>query len=291
MFSKINEYLSECQQELIGIHETDSSPVKEYITFFTNHNSLDSWYNTERKIKILLSTAGSSPEGAFMRLFNLSPALSKLGIEVAIAYMSISTNFSLAIKVKENSRNYLPEDINRVLSILSVLIGFGSQMETLFYSLNASLFEHKLPLNESELIHINTLIDTLLKCKNVIICESRIETLHRITKNDHFWKFFIPLEAPFTALESVEKLRVLSTESVFNDLKCEWIVGSLGIKNCASAPLLIAIYNSKIIAICLDNLDILILVQMLNSLSDNKQLENHFSVLSNLQNKKSFYCD
>ena len=104
VISQIKEYVNKGQKELIAIHEIDSNPVKQNIIFFTNRYALDMWFNTERSVKILLSTAGSSPEGTFLKLFDLSRPLKALGIEVGIALPSISTTFSLSIKIRQISK-------------------------------------------------------------------------------------------------------------------------------------------------------------------------------------------
>jgi hypothetical protein len=276
----------------MAIHESDATEFEDYITFFTNRISLEKWFNSEKNIKILLSTLGDEPKGEsiFKRLFNISKSLNRLKIEIGIALPSISDDFSLKVKVNENIKHYVCNDISYVISLLGVTLGIGNETEVLFHKLNASLYEISLPLSDDKVTDINGLIDVLSISKTVYISKSKIDTIQKLKACDNKWNFFIPIEARFTALEAVRNLRNL-LEKQFASEQCVWFIGSLDTINSDAAPILIAILNGKIQAVCFDYLDIMIFDLLFTNLPESKQFEKHFQILSDVTTKKSFYFD
>jgi hypothetical protein len=277
----------------MAIHESDATEFEDFIIFFTNHISLEKWFNSETNIKILLSTKGDEPKGEsiFKRLFNISKSLNKLNIEIGIALPSISDDFSLKVKVNENIKHYECNDISYVISLLGVTLGIGNETEVLFHKLNASLYEISLPLSDDKITDINELIDILSISKTVYISKSKIDTIQKLKAIDNKWNFFIPIEARFTALEAVRNLRNLLEKQEFAAKQCVWFIGSLDTVKSDAAPILIAIYNGKIQAVCFDYLDIMIFIQLFTNLPETKQFEKHFQILSGVTTKKSFYFD
>ncbi|CAG8650651.1 12061_t:CDS:2, partial [Ambispora gerdemannii] len=87
-----------------------------------------------------------------------------------------------------------------------------------------------------------------------------METLERIRCvhcEDTRWKFFISLDALDTALDAIKNINVYD---VFPE--CEWVIGNSGVQGLYTAPFLIIFHQGEAKAVCLDNLDVLILSQL-----------------------------
>ncbi|CAG8583093.1 17266_t:CDS:2, partial [Cetraspora pellucida] len=216
-------------------------------------------------------------------LFKIVNALQKRKIEVGIALPSISNEFSLEIKDHNLSKIYSMTKIPQVLRILSAAVGMGNPIESRFYMLNASHLKIKLPLELKYFSELNNIISLLQIDYKVSIAHSYIDSLQKIRKSTHRdlqWKFFVALDAPDTALDAIYAIKHLPKE-LFS--KIELIIGESSIPSLYAAPLLIVFYEGEIKAVCLDELDILILLQMLES--------KDFSILSCDSLRYSLYPD
>ncbi|CAG8591632.1 2234_t:CDS:1, partial [Ambispora gerdemannii] len=284
VYSNIETFVSTGKRELIDVHESDAIFMKAKISFFPSLDALNRWMDTESNIKILLYTKGNSPDGAFRRLFNISNAFQKLGIEIGIALPSISNDFSLVIKIYEKKETYSSDEIPRILGIISAAVETNTSIENRFYTLKASLSRIRLPLqpeNISDLIH---LVSLLRKDDKVYFAHSYMETLERIRCvhcEDAQWKFFISLDALDTALDAIGNINVYEAFP-----ECEWVVGNSGVQGLHAAPLLFVFRQGEVKAVCLDNLDVLILAQHFEANAD-----PDLSVLSPETLCYSFYPD
>lgn len=292
VYAKIEEFVFKGQSELSGVHETDANITKAERKLFSNSSTLNEWMSTETNIKMLLRTSGESSDGAFRRLFELSKSLHKSGIEIGIAFPSISKEFSLTIKVHGESVTHQASDIPHVLSIVGVAVGMGEPIETRFHAINASQFGLQLPLQPERLKELNELISTLSFNRGVYIARSSMDCIKRLsclhTADDTRWKFFVSLDALDTASDAVMALRTLGSDIKFAEN--EWIVGTLGISQYHSAPLLCLFCGGELRAVCLDNFDLLILLQLANNKPQDAE-EPDFSVLSPSRLSYSLYPD
>ncbi|CAG8563982.1 10873_t:CDS:2 [Ambispora gerdemannii] len=284
VYSNIETFVSMGKRELIDVRENDAIIMKAKISFFPSLDVLDRWIYPESNIKILLYTKGNSPDGAFRRLFNISNALQKLGIEIGVALPSISDDFSLVIKIYERKEIYSSNEIPRILGIISAAVETNTSIENRFYALKASLSRVRLPLQPENISDLINLVSILRKDDNVYVAHSYMETLERIRCvhcEDTQWKFFISLDALDTALDAIKNINVYD---VFPE--CEWVVGNSGVQNLYAAPLLFVFHQGEVKAVCLDNLDFLILTQLFEANAD-----PDLSVLSPDSLCYSFYPD
>ncbi|CAG8750478.1 14574_t:CDS:1, partial [Ambispora leptoticha] len=243
-------------------------------------DALNRWMDPESNSKILLYTKGSSPTGAFRRLFNISEALQKLKIEVGIALPSISENFSLVIKIHEKVEVYSSDEIPQILGIISAAIEMNGSIESQFYALKALHSKIQLPLQPEKIDDLNHLLSLLGK-NEVHIAQSYMDTLKQIRcREDTRWKFFISLDALDTAFNSIKYCNTFS--------EYEWIVGDSGVQGLHAAPYLFVIRQGEIKAVCLDDLDFQILIKLFNVKAND---EPDLSVLSPESLCYSFYPD
>ncbi|XP_075910970.1 uncharacterized protein LOC116956927 [Petromyzon marinus] len=284
--AKVDKFVMDGKHELDAIHEKDATQMEAEICIFTNRALLNEWMNTEANIKILLQTKGDPSSGVFHRLFKISHALKEQNIDVGIALPSISDNFSLTIKAREHQKCYQAADIPLILRIISAAVNTDSSVENQFYTIMASHFNITLPLQPNELKDLNRLVE-LLRIGDVHIASSYMESLECLWSCDSQWMFFVPIDALDTAYESIVGLR-----DNLKRLACangKWVVGRLDIANQHEAPLLFVLRDKKVKAICLDHLDIMILVDLFNKAATSEHNEPDLSDLSPESLKCSIY--
>nr|XP_032834703.1 uncharacterized protein LOC116956925 [Petromyzon marinus] len=284
--AKVDKFVMDGKHELDAIHEKDATQMEAEICIFTNRALLNEWMNTEANIKILLQTKGDPSSGVFHRLFKISHALKEQNIDVGIALPSISDNFSLTIKAREHQKCYQAADIPLILRIISAAVNTDSSAENQFYTIMASHFNITLPLQPNELKDLNRLVE-LLRIGDVHIASSYMESLECLWSCDSQWMFFVPIDALDTAYESIVGLR-----DNLKRLACangKWVVGRLDIANQHEAPLLFVLRDKKVKAICLDHLDIMILVDLFNKAATSEHNEPDLSDLSPESLKCSIY--
>nr|XP_032834726.1 interferon-induced very large GTPase 1-like [Petromyzon marinus]XP_032834728.1 interferon-induced very large GTPase 1-like [Petromyzon marinus] len=286
IYTKVDKFVMDGKHELDGIHEKDVTQMEAKICTFTNRELLNEWMNTESNIKILLQTKGGRSSGVFHRLFKISHALKEQNIDVGIALPSISDDFSLTIKAREHQKCNQVADIPLILGIVGAIVTTDSSVENQFYTIMASRFNITLPLQTNELKELNRLVE-LLKIGDVHIASSYMESLECLMSGDYHWMFFVPLDALDTAYESIVGLG-----DNLKRLACangKWVVGRLDIVNQHEAPLLFVLHDKEVKAICLDHLDIMILVDLFNKAATSEHNEPDLSVLSPESLKCSIY--
>ncbi|XP_061434127.1 uncharacterized protein LOC133359660 [Lethenteron reissneri] len=286
IYTKVDKFVMDGKHELDGIHEKDATQMEAEICTFTNRALLNEWMNTESNIKILLQTKDGPSSGVFHRLFKISYALKEHNIDVGIALPSISDNFSLTIKAREHQKCYHAADIPLILGIVSAAMSTDSSVENQFYTIMASRFNITLPLQTNELKDLHRLVE-LLKIGDVHIASSYMESLECLWSGDSHWMFFVPIDAVDTAYESIVGLR-----DNLKRLACangKWVVGRLDIAKQHEAPLLFVLRDKKVKAICLDHLDIIILVDLFNKAATSEHNEPDLSYLSPASLKCSIY--
>ncbi len=146
---KIKQLVAEGKSELNAVHLDDAkdADLLSHISIFTKELSLESWLNTERYIKIFLQTKGKAPQGTFIQLFELCKDLKERDIGIGIAIPSISTNFSLMVKIAGLPETYCGEDITFVLKVFGAAIGKGFPIQSRVYAISASLFSIDFPFS------------------------------------------------------------------------------------------------------------------------------------------------
>ncbi|CAG8517305.1 1308_t:CDS:2 [Dentiscutata erythropus] len=279
---KIESFVLYGKKELSIVHEKDTAIN---IKYFTNPDKLDEWFNFGVNVKILLRTSflseGNSSNNVIRYLTEIADDLQKRGIgniEVGIAYPSVSDGFSLEIKDYNDSQTYSVKKIPQVLRILNTAIGKENSIESRFYMLYALSFRIQLPLQDFSSLNKHI---SLLNINHNIHIASHADSLQRIKESkDSDIKFFVSLDAD-TSFEAICEIKNIVSKDCFS--KIEWIFGESGISFLNAAPLILIFYGGKIKAVCLDKLDLLILLQNF----ENK----NFSILSCDSLSHSFYLD
>ncbi|CAN0210923.1 unnamed protein product [Lampetra planeri] len=286
IYTKVDKFVMNGKHELDGIHEKDATQMEAEICIFTNRELLNEWMNTESNIKLLLQTKGGPASGVFHRLFKISHALKEHNIDVGIALPSISDNFSLTIKAREHQQIYQVADIPLILGIVSATISTDWSVENQFYTIVASRLKIRLPLQPNEFKDLHRLVE-LLKMGYVHIASSYMESLKCLWSGDSHWMFFVPIDALDTAYESIvglcDNLKRLACANG------KWVVGRLDIAKQHEAPLLFVLRDKEVKAICLDHLDIMILVDLFNKAATSEHNEPDLSDLSPASLKCSIY--
>jgi hypothetical protein len=250
----------------------------------TNNNVLKQFINDVKEIKILLQIASEAPAEIFLKFSELVEPLSKLNIKFGVAVRSISEKTALIIKVRAEEYTYDSiEDIPYILGIIGATVGVGNKNEVLFHSINAEIINTTLPFTDTDqMSDINHLIKQLLCLKNVIITRSRLETLSLLTTNDDKWRVFISIDAVETRYSAIRNLPNLISSSSMEGV--EWIVGNTGLPGIRTTGFLFIVKNSKVIAICLDDFDILLFREKFLF-----RTENDLEIISPRNMRYSFY--
>jgi hypothetical protein len=134
-----------------------------------------------------LQTKGKAPQGTFIQLFELCKDLKERDIGIGIAIPSISTNFSLMVKIAGLPETYCGEDITFVLKVFGAAIGKGFPIQSRFYAISASLFSIDFPFSNEKMVEFNSLVSILRKKfskLDVKISKSEIDTMDRLTECD-----------------------------------------------------------------------------------------------------------
>ncbi len=272
--------------ELRSINSEDIKGYTKYVEILTNTNSMPRFLSGEKEIKILLHTSDDYTESVCLKLFEMAKPLTNFGIKIGVAVKSISPKFELCIKVRGKISCYdIPEEIPYILSIIGVAAGIGMNNEKMFISMNAEVCFTKLPIiNKEDFLNINLLIEKLLPLKDVIVSNSHLETSIMLTKLDNKLRFFIPIDAKLTSFLAMTNIQKLLTFEINRDV--EWVAGSLEIPQIFATGLIFIVKNSQVLAVCLDELDIMILIENLSS-----KFDQCLEILSPRNMKNSFYPD
>jgi len=239
-----------------------------YINIITSEESLKDFLRAKENIKIWLQDNHNLPETVHEKLRYIITKLDDLNIKFGYVLKSVSPDFKLCIEVKGEVVQYIEtEDILYILGIIGATLGVGNNNEILFHSMHAGLYNLKLPLiSINEMFIINDFIKTMMDFKNFIIPNSSLMTLNLLRKNDNRWKFFIPIDAEQTSSQSIVNLAKFVNLEIFKEI--EWVVGGLDISEILATGYLFIIKNSKVMAICLDELDMKLMSKTFNSQSN-----------------------
>lgn len=281
---EVHDFIKECRDELNAIctsdsngivyqvgEDEDNNPIYEpCVRFFSNKQDLQEWYNPSRTIKILLQTfsAEKPTSTVFLRLYDMCPALIKRGIEVGIALPCISDDFSLTFKSRydEVPQMYFGQDIFSMLNIMAVAVDEGESITKMFYSVNAALSGLQLPLFEN--FHdIPNMVTVMNDYRHTIICETYCELRAKLLETQDVWNFILPVQALHTSIEMMRFFRRLRKEipERFPSLRHRFIVGKFNdVDNCPYSPVLFVLYDDVLKGVCLDHMDILILMEELS---------------------------
>ncbi len=166
-----------------------------------------------------MHTDHESPEGVFLRFYEMAKPLRSLGCRLGVAIQAISPKFELIIKVNGLEHHYdVKEEIPYILSIIAATVGVGFDNERLFHSLNAEILNTRLPFETSnELSDINNLIrnSRLKNSKSLTIAKSHLETFDLLTRTDGRLKFFMPIDIIQTSFQAIRNIPILMSTVVY----------------------------------------------------------------------------
>jgi hypothetical protein len=250
----------------------------------TNKNSVNLFFSGDERIKILIQLDFNSHAVISSKFFNLIEPLRKFECKLGIAVKSVSEKCDLTIRVKDDEVNYdIKEEIPYILSVIGATVGVGEKNEILFYSMNAELLNSSLPFtSEDQFLDINYLIKQLICYKSIIIAHSRLDTLNFLTRNDDKWRFFIPIDAKETSYSAIKNLLNLINTSSLKGV--EWVIGNTDIPNIRSTGFLFVVKNCRVIAVCLDDFDLILLREKFTNKS-----EQDLEIISPNNLRYSFY--
>jgi hypothetical protein len=260
--------------------------LRQFITIITSEESLKQFKNDKEDVKIWLHNNVEIPELIHQCLYDMIPRLKELygeKIKIGFAVGSILNDPKFCIDVKGKTAPYEePKEFEYILEIISAVLGVGNKNKLLFHSIHAKMINIELPFKTvEEFYRINDFIEKMIPFKDVIITKDPLTTCNLLRKKDDKYRFFITINAEQTFSRAMAKLSKYVNSSVFKNV--DWIVGSLEI-DLVETALLFIIINSRIKAICLDELDMKILSETFND-----SQVNYSVLLSPEQMKNSFY--
>jgi hypothetical protein len=244
------------------------------VKIITSASDLKKFENKKENVKIWLHNNDKLPNSVCQNFYELIPKLKNKEILIGIAVKSISPNLELRIDVKGETVVYTDHEscLKYILGIIGATLEDGNMNEKLFHSMHSEIINIKLPFETiDDFSHINSFIEIMIPYKDVIISKHSITTFTLLRKNDDKFKFFLPINAEQTSPQAISKLSKYIKS--FANENIEWIVGSLDIPQLVATAFLFIIKNSKVLAICLDELD----MKLLNDTFKSEQ--NEFSIL------------
>ena len=262
IFSKVEQYICEGMKDMQGAHyDFETSSVK----IISTETELEDW-NCKNSVKVCLEIKDGLAQGVVQSYFNISKALSSLGIEMAIVMSRLSSKLSLTITISDVQNIYKSTDIKNVSNIVAVIVGNKNNTRNTFYTIYAGIHDIHLPLKKDQIHKFGKLIELLL-AKNCITYFTdsllKLKVIIQKFSQSSKWVFVVPLDAEDTALEAVENWLSMKEDDKYKEVV--WIFLRTGMFNMHEAPLLVAFNKYKIRFICLDKFDITILKCMTKS--------------------------
>jgi hypothetical protein len=256
------------------------------VNLITNQENFDDFVTGDEGVKIWLSTDSESPDSVFLKLDEIIEPLAKFDVKVGIVSKSISNKFELCVKVLDKVSRYdMSDGIPFIMNIIAASVGKGMKNDIIFHSLIAGIFNINFPFtNDEQFLDINNLISHLKLTKDVFIGRSHLETLNVLISKDNKWKGFLPLNAQETSILAIRNLPHLVTLSTMENV--DWVVGNLDIPEMFATGLLFMIKNAKVYAVCLDDLDIIFLI---NKFESSSETYSDLDLLSPENLSNSFY--
>ncbi len=255
LFLKIYSKIFLFIDELSFLPKLEDLDLLSSVEIITSASDLKKFENKKENVKIWLHNNDKLPNSVCQNFYELVTKLKNKEILIGIAVKSVSPNLELRIDVKGETDVYTDHEcLKYILGIIGATLEDGNMNEKLFHSVHSEMINIKLPFETIDnFLQINSFIKIMIPYKDVLISKDSITTITLLRKNDDKSKFFLPINAEQTSPQAIRKLskhiKSLANENI------EWIVGSLDIPQLVATAFLFIIKNSKVLAICLDELD------------------------------------
>jgi hypothetical protein len=265
--------------------------LRNYINIITSKDCLKQFKNDKEDVIIWLHNNDKIDAAVYQRFYDtisskfFTEKIDEKKIKVGFATKSISLNPEFCIDIKGKTVSYEESDaFSYIFGIIGAAVGVGNKNESRFHSLFASMHNIELPFGTYEKMYeINDIIKRMLPFKNIKFPEESLATFNSICEKDDKWKIFIPMNAKETTPKAIRKFA-----ECYNSLgpdNIDWILGYLnGNSEIDENGFLFIIKNGRVIATCLDELDMKFLSEMFIS-----RREEVLALLKPKQMQYSFY--
>ncbi len=265
--------------------------LRNYVNIITSKDCLKQFKNDKEDVKIWLHNNDKIDTAVHQRFYDtisskfFTEKIDENKIKVGFATKSISLNPEFCIDIKGKTVSYEESDtFSYIFGIIDATVSVGNKNESRFHSLFASMHNIELPFGTYEKMYgINDIIKRMLPFKNIKFPEESLATFNSICEKDDKWKIFIPMNAKETTPKAIRKFaecyNCLGSDNI------DWIVGNLNNNSeMDETGFLFIIKNGKVIATCLDELDMKFLSEMFTS-----KREEVLALLKPKQMQYSFY--
>lgn len=265
---EVQSFRRQGHKELSGVLINDTSSGD--VLFITNTEQRTEWLRNGRNIKLLLNSDTEPGRGSiFLTLYSLAPKLQEFGVSVAVEMPNVSDGFGLTLSIPGKNSETISDQVFDeaeapfILEILAVGIGSAAEVATIFHAANAEHLGVNVPLEVAEFSDISQFIGLLKESQmqDFVITETFLELRDLACRSDGRLKVVLPVDAVATLSEAVEMVKHLKKQLRDKMSNCDWIVGKFGIENSLESPLLCIFKDAHLIAICLDKLDVLLLLE------------------------------
>jgi hypothetical protein len=265
--------------------------LRNYVNIITSKDCLKQFKNDKEDVKIWLHNNDKIDAAVHQRFYDtisskfFTEKINEKKVKVGFAIKSISLNPEFCIDIKGKTVSYEESDtFSYIFGIIDATVSVGNKNESRFHSLFASMHNIELPFGTYEKMYgINDIIKRMLPFKNIKFPEESLATFNSICEKDDKWKIFIPMNAKETTPKAIRKFaecyNCLGSDNI------DWIVGNLNNNSeMDETGFLFIIKNGKVIATCLDELDMKFLSEMFTS-----KREEVLALLKPKQMQYSFY--
>lgn len=270
VLEEARKFVQEGRVQLLKIADSDIEDSHK-VKIFVNETDMEDWYQKSKDIKILIRTGNTRISSySLATVYGISAKLSSIGVLVGVAVPNISNNqTSLAVKINGEEEIYnTSESIEHVVQVLKLLVNEAGAIETRFFTIYASLALIKLPFAEN-LNDLHRLIRILDKVRLVHIAESYLQTIDLCFQDSDSTILMMNLDCLDSALDSVKKYLLVQHEN-----SVEWVVGKWAFEENqfqADSPVIFVFEKKKLVGVCCDIIDTLILKKALNGPLAEKQ--------------------
>jgi hypothetical protein len=265
--------------------------LRNYVNIITSKDCLKQFKNDKEDVKIWLHNDDKIDAAVHQRFYDtisskfFTEKIDEKKIKVGFATKSISQNPEFCIDIKGKTVSY--EEFNTfsyIFGIIGAAVGVENKNEIRFHSLFAIMHNVELPFETYEKMYgINDVIKRMLPFKNIKFSEDSLATFNSICEKDDKWKIFIPMNSKETTPKAIRKFA-----ECYNSLgpdNIDWILGNLNNNSeIDETGFLFIIKNGRVIATCLDELDMKFLGEMFTS-----RREEVLALLKPKQMQYSFY--
>lgn len=258
---KVDNFIKQGHSELLAINFNDIQDTHK-VKVFTNTIDMEYWFQPQKPNKLFLKTGGGSVRSTDINdLYDISSFMSDIGVEIGVAVPNISdAQFNATLKI--NGKVYKDHKLPHLIAILQQIIEKADPLTTTFLSLFACQNGAKFP-SKDDLFDLPNYMRFYEEIEEVKLAGSYLELRSLCLVNDYRWKLVMNMAALDSCGETISKFRYLRQS--FGDI-VDWIIGAFEFESATEftdAPLIMAFRNGKLVAQCLDNLDILILTEVI----------------------------